>query len=125
VRPAALLILGALGLTACAPKPPPPAPARLAFDCARGYPALAGAIAAEHGLKLAPSPGEPYGYYNAEDGQVSYVVTRPGAPAHPAVFKQLATPHGTDTIGCAYGDRASYDRFVTYLRDLAKARRQG
>jgi hypothetical protein len=123
VKPAALLILGALGLTACAPKPPPPAPPRLAFDCARGYEALAAAIAAEPGFKLAPSPGEPYRYYSAEDGGVSYVVTQRGAPAHPAVFMQAATPRGTDTIGCPYGDRPGYDRFVTYLKDLAKARR--
>ena len=118
-----LLILGALGLTACAPRPPPPPPPQLAFDCARGYDALAAAIKAEPGFKLAPSPGEPYRYYSAEDGGISYVVTERGAPAHPAVFKQVATPHGTDTIGCPYGDRPSYDRFVTYLRDLAKARR--
>jgi hypothetical protein len=123
VKPAALLILGALGLTACAPKPPPPAPPQLAFDCARGYAALAAAIAAEPGLKLAPAPGEPYRYYSAEDGGVSYVVTERGAPAHPAVFKQVATPHGTDTIGCPYGDGPGYGRFAAYLRDLAKARR--
>lgn len=122
MRPAALLILGALGLTACTPKPPPPPPP-LAFECARGYEALSAAIAAEPGFKLAPSPGEPYRYYSAADGGVSYVVTEPGAPAHPAVFKQVATPKGTDTTGCPYGDRAGYDRFVTYLKDLAKARR--
>jgi len=53
---------------------------------------------------------------------VSYIVTLPHAPAHPAVFKQIAGPKGTDTIGCSYGDRSSYDKFVAYLKDLAKAR---
>lgn len=123
MKPAALLLAGAFGLSACAPKPPPAPPPQLSFDCARGYEALAAAIRAEPGLKLAPTPGEPYRYYSSEDGGVSYVVTERGAPSHPAAFKQVATPHGTDTIGCPYGDRPSYDRFVTYLKDLAKARR--
>jgi hypothetical protein len=123
VKPVALLIWSALGLTACARPEPPPAP-RLAFDCARGFDVLAAAIAAEPGLKLAVAPGEPYRYYNALDGAVSYVITEPRAPAHPAVFKQIAGPQGTETIGCPYGDKAGYDRFFTYLRDLAKARRR-
>ena len=122
MKPAALLIWGALGLTACSKPEPPPPPPPLAFDCARGYEALAAAIAAEPGIKLANTPGEPYRYYNAGDGAVSYVVTEPRAPAHPAVFKQIAGPGGTSTIGCPYGDGPSYDRFVTYLKDLAKVR---
>ena len=123
MKPAALLIWSALGLAACARPEAPPAP-RLAFDCARGYDALAAAIAAEPDLKLAPAPGEPYRYYNAQDGAVSYVVTEPRAPAHPAVFKQTAGPKGATTVGCPYGDRPGYDRFLAYLNDLAKARRR-
>ena len=123
MRLAALLLAGALGLTACSkPAPPPAPPLQLVFDCARGYEALSAAIAAEPGFKLAPSPGEPYRYYNAEDGEVSYIVTERRAPAHPAVFKQIAGPKGTSTIGCPYGDKPSYEKFVAYLRDLAKAR---
>lgn len=121
MKPAALLIAGALGLTACARAEPPPRPP-LTLDCAQGFQALSARIAAEPGLKLAPSPGEPYRYFNAEDGAVSFVVTQPGAPAHPAVFRQLATPAGMQTTGCAYGDGPGYDRFVAYLKGLAKAR---
>lgn len=121
-RAAGLLFAGALGLSACQ-KPPPPPPPQLRFDCARGFEALAADIAAAPGAKLANTPGEPYRYYNVDDGSVSYVVTLKTAPAHPAVFKQIAGPKGTSTIGCAYGDKPSYDRFVAYLKDLAKARR--
>lgn len=121
MKPPALLVAGALGLTACARAEPPPRPP-LALDCARGFEALSAAVAAEPGLKLAPAPGEPYRYFNAEDGAVSFVVTQPGAPAHPAVFRQLATPSGMLTTGCAYGDRPGYDRFLAYLKDLARAR---
>ncbi|HEX5376944.1 MAG TPA: hypothetical protein VFW47_00120 [Phenylobacterium sp.] len=123
MKPAALLIAGALGLAACS-KPDPPPPPELAFDCAAGFDALSARISAEPGLKLAPSPGEPYRYYNAEDGHVSYVVTQPGAPAHPAVFKQSVGPGGRAQTGCAYGDRAGYETFAAYLKGLAKGRRQ-
>lgn len=123
IRAAAILLAAGLGLSACS-KPAAPAPtSQLRFDCARGYDRLAAAIAAEPGIKLANTPGEPYRYYSLADGSVSYVVTLPSAPAHPAVFMQIAGAHGTTTIGCPYGDKPSYERFVTYLKDLAKARR--
>ncbi len=123
IRAAALLLAAGLGLAACS-KPAPPAPvSQMRFDCARGYDRLLTAIVAEPGVKLANTPGEPYRYYSLPDGSVSYVVTLPGAPAHPAVFMQLAGPGGTTTLGCPYGDKPSYDRFVTYLKGLAKARR--
>ncbi len=122
-RAAVLLLAAGLFLAACS-KPAAPAPvSQMRFDCARGYGHLVEAITAEPGVKLANTPGEPYHYYSLPDGSVSYVVTLPSAPAHPAVFMQLAGPGGTTTIGCPYGDKTSYDRFVAYLKALAKARR--
>jgi hypothetical protein len=121
VKPAALLLAGVLALTGCA-KPEAPPPPDPVLTCADGFDALAARIAADRQMKLAPAPGEPYRYYNAPDGRVSYVVTEPSAPAHPAVVLQIARPGGPEMTGCAYGDRAEYETLLTYLRGLAAGR---
>lgn len=124
MRTAGALLGGALLLTsACAPKPvEAPAPQPLTLDCVLGFEALSAKIAAEPGLTRAVAPGEPYRYYNAADGGVSYVVTEPGGAGHPAIVRQTATDKGMVEDGCAYGDKAGYDQLVAYLRSLAKVR---
>jgi hypothetical protein len=106
---------------ACAPKAAPP-PSPLALDCAKGFEALSAVVAAEPGLKLADAPGEPYGFYNAADGSVSFVVTRPDAPAHPAILRQAAADGRMQTTGCAFGDKAAYEQLLAYVGSLAQAR---
>lgn len=124
MRAAGLLFGGALLFTsACAPKAPEaPAPAPLVLDCGLGFDALSARIAAEPGLTRATAPGEPYRYYNAADGHVSYVVTEPGGAGHPAIVRQTATAAGMVEDGCPYGDKAGYDQLVDYLKSLAKVR---
>ncbi|MFN3523177.1 MAG: hypothetical protein ACK4YQ_13095 [Phenylobacterium sp.] len=115
-RRAPILILLALG--ACAPAAEAP-PQPVALDCARGFDALVQAVAAQPGFVEAQAPGEPYRYINAEDGRTSYVVTREGAPGHPAIVRQA----GGRTTGCGYGEKAGYDQLLAYLESLSQARR--
>lgn len=120
----AAFALSALALVACAPEPAPPVP--LQFDCAAGFETLSARIAAEPALHQAPpQSGEPYRFYSAGDGSVSYVVTLPDAPAHPAVFRQRAAPGGAAAgmvnDGCRYGGAVAYDQLAAYLAAL-KAR---
>ncbi|WP_374575655.1 hypothetical protein [Phenylobacterium sp.] len=116
-RPAAFLLLLALG--ACS-QGPAPGPAPVALDCAKGFEPLSQAIAAQPSFTEAEAPGEPYRYINAEDGKVSYVITRPGAPGHPAIIRQV----GGETTGCAFGDKAGYDQLLAYLSSLSGARKK-
>lgn len=121
-RKAHIFILLALG--ACAPKPAPPPPAPLALDCGRDFDALVQAVTAQPGFTEADAPGEPYRYINAEDGRTSYVVTKPGAPGHPAIVRQAGRAEGQETTGCAFGDKAGYDQLLAYLSSLSGARKK-
>ena len=121
MKTGALLLAGALTLSACAPKPAPPEDFKI--DCALGYDALAARIAAIPGVKLARTPGEPYHYFNTADGHASYVVTLPGGAGHPAVIQQSASSDGQIQTGCSYGDKPGYDQLIAYLKSLAGARR--
>ena len=114
----ALLCLTA---ASCAPQAPPPRQP-LQLDCAKGFDALAAAVAAAPRLQLAAPPGEPYGFYNAADGAISFVVTKPEAPAHPAILRQAAAGGTMRTTGCSFGDKAAYEQLVGYLGSLAAAR---
>lgn len=116
----------ALSLSACAPKVEAPRP-DLKLDCTRGFEALSADLSALDGYSLAPKEqGEPFHYLNAEDGQISYMVTEPGAPGHPAILKQAVdrsvSPPRIVTTGCPYGDPAGYAQLVAYLDSLARAR---
>jgi hypothetical protein len=102
---------------------PPPA---AVLDCAKGFEALSAAVAATPGMTRAPkTPGEPYSFYNAEDGKTSYVVTEAGAPGHPAILMQAMGPAGQETTGCPFGDKAGYDQLAAYLASLAQRPAQG
>jgi hypothetical protein len=124
VRAAALPVL-AVALAACAPEKAPPPARTVALNCARPFADLAREIAALPGVKPAEASGEPYVYYNTEGGQVSYVVTDPKAPAHPAILMQQVTNEGgrraMRTTGCAYGDRAAFEQLTSYLQGLGEA----
>jgi hypothetical protein len=118
-----LWALLALSAGACSPAAPPP-PAPLAFDCAAGYEALARRIAAHPGMTANRSdPGEPYRFFTEAGGSVSYVVTQPGAPGHPAIVRQAAvTENGAAKMvntGCPYGDPKGYAQLTAYLDQLA------
>jgi len=118
----ALAILTLLTLSACAPKAA--APAAVTLDCALGFDALKARIAGQGGVVAAPAdPGDPFRAYNAADGQASWFVTEPGAPAHPAVLMQQVTPAGLKNTGCAYGDRGAYDQLMAYLVSLKAGRK--
>ncbi len=119
-------VLLALGLSACAPSDPDPV-AAYGLDCTRGFEAIRAEVIARPSVKPAPaSPGEPYEIFNEASGRASYILTRPGAPAHPAVFIQTATRRdGTRVMeheGCALGDRAAYDQLLAYWESVAATR---
>ena len=124
MRGAALLALFPLiALQACAPEPPP-ARQKLVLDCNLPYETLAAKVLAQPGLKPAPQErGEPYGFYNMEGGGEAFVLTHPGAPGHPAVFKQEAVQESGRKVmkntGCAYGEKAGFDQVMTYLESLS------
>lgn len=119
-----VLVLGAaFALAACSPKPAADAAPPLALDCAQPFEAQATAIAAQPGIRpAAEEPGEPYAFYSTESGDASWMVTKPGAPGHPAILMQRAGGGKVVTTGCPYGDKAGYDQLVAYLDGLKAAR---
>jgi hypothetical protein len=122
-RAAALLTL--LTLAACSEKPTDQPAAYADLNCARPFEAQVAAITAQPRLVPAGTVGaEPYSYYSAADGSVSYLVTRPGSPAHPAIMIQRAR-NGVHTSGCAYGDKKAYDELLAYLESLKTWTRTG
>jgi hypothetical protein len=119
---AALACILLPALAACAPKTN--APAAVALDCAQGYDAMKAKIAAQPGVVAAPmEPSEPYRAYSTADGKASWFVTEPGAPAHPAILMQQATPQGMKDTGCAFGDQAAYGELQVYLKSLSVGRK--
>jgi hypothetical protein len=121
-RASALALLSVYALAACAPKAQP-APA--ALDCRQPFEALKAKITSQPGLNAAPpEPGEPYRVYSSADGQASWFVTEPGAPAHPAILMQQVKPGGgMANSGCAYGDKAAYEQLMAYLASLKAGRK--
>jgi hypothetical protein len=122
-RLAALGLFAALALAACAPKAQ--APAAAALDCSQPFETLKARITAQPGLTPAPQEaGEPYRAYSTQDGQASYFVTEPGAPAHPAILMQQVVPGGAmKNTGCAYGDKAAFEQLTAYLASLKAGRK--
>lgn len=111
------LLVGLLA-TACAPKPEDTPVAYLAPDCAKPFEEQVAALTAQPRLQAAGIVGsEPYAYWSSIDGRVSYLITRQGSPAHPAIMMQTATG-GVKTTGCAWGDRKAYDELHAYLESL-------
>ncbi|RAK56497.1 hypothetical protein [Phenylobacterium deserti] len=119
MRALALFALPAT-LVACAPEPPPP-PVQL--DCNQSFDALRSAITAQPGIDPKPLDGaEPYRFYSAAQGKASYMITEPGAPAHPAILMQQVGPERrTVNTGCAYRDKTAYAELLAYLTGLSRA----
>ena len=89
----------------------------------RRYDALSAKVLAYPGLVPAPQErGEPYRFYNVAGGGEAFVLTQPGAPGHPAVFKQEAVQENGRKVmkntGCAYGDEAGFGQVMAYLEGL-------
>lgn len=115
-----------LALVACTSSSPEPV-AAFELNCAQGFEAIRAEILARPGLEPAPdAPGEPYEILNEETGRASYILTKPEAPAHPAVFIQTATRRDGARVmeheGCAFGDAAEYDQLLAYWESLAAVR---
>jgi len=118
VRASALAALLSLFLCACAPKADAP-PAPLGLDCALPFEAQAAKLIAQPRMTPAPEDyAEPYKFYSSEDGHVSYLITKKGAPGHPAILMQRAEGGEVKTSGCPYGDRKHYGELRAYLEGL-------
>jgi hypothetical protein len=113
-----LALLLTLPLCACAPKAKAP-PGPLALDCALPFEAQAARLTAQPHLNPAPEDyAEPYKFYSTEDGHASYLITKKGAPGHPAILMQRAEGGGVATTGCPYGDKKRYEQLLAYLEGL-------
>ena len=119
-RAAALAALPALlTLAACSQKPEAAAPQPVKLDCQMDFHEQAVKITGQPHLVPAPhAPGEPYAFYSTEDNRVSYLITEPGAPGHPAIMMQTASNGDVKTTGCAYGNKRGYQQLLTYLDSL-------
>lgn len=119
-------LIAALALAACSQKPDEDAPvAYMNLDCAATFEDQVVDITGQDGLVPAGVVGsEPYSYYSSPDGRVSYLITRPGSPAHPAIMIQRAGT-GVHTTGCAYGDKKAFDELLAYLESLKTWTRKG
>jgi len=110
---ALLLIVGA-----CAEKPEPVV-THLDLNCGQPFETQAAALTAQQHLVPAPEdPAEPYRFYSSADGRTSYLITKPGAPGHPAIMMQKAQGSEVITTGCPYGDKKGYDQLHAYLDGL-------
>jgi len=115
----------ALTLAACSQKAAEQDVTYLDLDCAKPFKDQVAAITAQPHLVPAGTVGaEPYSYYSSADGRTSYLITRPGSPAHPAIMIQRAA-NGITTTGCRYGSQKAYDELLAYLESLKTWTRTG
>jgi hypothetical protein len=97
----------------------------LDLDCAKPCDAQVAASHRAAGARSAGTVGsEPYSYYSAPTAGVSYLITRKGSPAHPAIMIQRARQRGPH-LGCAYGSKTAYAELKTYLESLKTWTRKG
>ena len=116
--------LALLALAACSQEADKPLAYR-DLDCAQPFAAQAQALTAQAGLTPAPEdPAEPYRFFSSVDGRTSYLITKPGAPGHPAIMMQRAKGSDVVTTGCPYGDKLGYDELHAYLDSLKSWRRR-
>jgi hypothetical protein len=121
-------LLAALALAACSQPSADDADQPVVYsnlDCDTPFEDQVVDITGQEGLVPAGVVGaEPYSYYSSPDGRVSYLITRPGSPAHPAIMMQRAAK-GVTTTGCAYGSQKAYDELLAYLESLKTWTRPG
>ncbi len=118
MRGLAALALFSLPLCACAPKAES-STTFLGLDCAQPFETQAATLVAQRHLTPAPEDrAEPYRFYSSEDGRTSYLITKPGAPGHPAIMMQRAAGGEVKTTGCPYGDKTHYEKLLAYLEGL-------
>ena len=122
-------VLVAAALCGCSAEPDPVAPVAgpITLDCGQGFEALARAITERPGIRPAPiEPSEPYLAFTEADSSASYILTRDGAPAHPAILRQVRVSDGQGRRmvhdGCAFGDPAAFEAVKTYWDTVAAAR---
>lgn len=123
MRPGEVLALTsgivAVALASCSQSPDGEGPQFLKLDCHQHFEDQAAAIRAQAHLVPAPhAPGEPYEFFSSDDNRVSYLITEPGAPGHPAILMQAAGGGDVKTTGCAYGNKRGYEQLKTYLDSL-------
>jgi hypothetical protein len=88
-------------------------------DCNLGFDAQVKLLTGQPDLVPARDEAvEPYRYFNSADGHVSYVITQPDAPAHPAILIQRVGGERSTTTGCAYGDKAEFAKLKSYIENL-------
>jgi hypothetical protein len=121
VRTAVLATL-ALALASCA-ETEEAAFVYATLDCAQPFEAQSAKLTAQPLTPAPKDPAEPYRYYSSPDGRVSYLITEPSAPGHPAIMMQQAKGGDVVTTGCPYGDKAGYDQLHAYLDSLKTWRR--
>ena len=111
-------LLAALTVGACA-KPAEAPITYLGLDCDQPFAAQAAAIRGQAHLNPAPDdPAEPYSFTSSADGRTSYLITKTGAPGHPAIMMQVAKGSDVVTTGCPYGDKKGYEQLHAYLDSL-------
>jgi hypothetical protein len=123
VRGGPAAAIACLALFACA-EPEAPDVSPVALNCALTFDAQVAAITAQPLNKAPGDPAEPYHYYSTPNGKASYLITREGAPGHPAVMMQQVRGEQVLTTGCPYGDRAGYEQLHAYLDSLKSWRRK-
>ena len=125
LRAKAATLLALAACAACTPKAAEQPVTYLEPDCSQPFDAQVAAIIAQPKLVPAGNVGaEPYSYYSSADGSVSYLITRKGSPAHPAIMIQRALG-GVTTNGCAWGSKRAYDELKAYLESLKTWTRKG
>jgi len=113
-----------LTLAACS-KPAEPPITYLDLDCAKPFEEQAAVIRAQPHMVPAPDdPAEPYSFSSSADGKTSYLITKTGAPGHPAIMMQKAKGSDVVTTGCPYGSQKGYDQLHAYLDSLKHWTRQ-
>jgi hypothetical protein len=117
VRALSVLALLTLPLCARAPNVLAPAPT-FQLDCSLSFEAQLRRLAGRQLTPAPQNPAEPFRLYSSPDGLVSFLITKSGAPGHPAIIMQRAEGSEVKTTGCPYGGKLGYPRLLAYLDTL-------
>ena len=118
-RATALALPVLLPLCACSLQEAAQPDPAIGLDCSLPFDVQTAKITAQADLVPAPhDPLEPYRFYSTTHGRVSYLITEPGAPGHPAIAMEVASQGKVDISGCPYGDKKGYAKIMAYLESL-------